>query len=113
MYTGINWFFFSGQLQHYRFGRILGTLDDNFPAFTPALAEFIFEKAKAETGDLRRQPLPSSIVFEDLEAFDYGDYYAELLEDAPVLHAAITGSMAKHFDFTQIMVGYFERFILW
>ena len=110
---GINWFFFSGQLQHYRFGRILRTLDESFPAFTPALAEFIFEKAKAETGELRRQPLPSSIVFEDLEAFNYGDYYTELVNDAPVLHAASTGSMAKHFDFTQIMVRYFERFIFW
>ena len=98
--------YFSGQLQHYRFGRILRTLDDSFPAFQPALAEYVFEKARAETEQLKRQPQPSNITFADLEVFDYGDYYAELTEDAPVLHAAITGSMARHFDFGQITVGF-------
>ena len=95
---------FSGHLKFYRFLRILRTLDKNFTSFQPALAEFVFDQAKKETAGLNSQPQPSNIKMEDLDNFSYCEYYSELKEDAPILHAAITGSMGTHFDFSECEV---------
>ena len=100
-------FNFSGQLKYYRFLRILRTLDENFPSFQPALVEFVFDKAKKETSSLKQQPQPSNITMTDLDNFSYCDYYGELMSDAPVLHAAVTGSMGTHFNYSEIEVGRF------
>ena len=107
--SSLNTPLFSGQLKKYRFLRMLHTLNEEFPTFQNSLKEFIFEKAKKETSELKHQPLPSTITREDVFSFDTSNYHNELMESAPILHAAVSGSMASNYNYGDIEVGALVR----
>ena len=93
-----------GQLYEYQYDRILGTLDQNFPAFKSAFVRRVFAESKAEAANLSKQPLPSNFSQDDIDNFNYNTYYKELGEEAPVLRAAVSGSMGTNFNFSEIEV---------
>ena len=64
----------------------------------------MFDEAKAEASKLGKQPLPSNFCQDDLDSFSYDLFHKELGEEAPVLRAAISGSMATNNTFTEIEV---------
>ena len=94
--------YFSGQLEHRRFSRILRTLDENYTSFKPALHEYVFSETQNETRHLVRQPGITTAEQGDIDRFNYDLYYEELKRDAPMLYNAIKGSMAIHFSYQQV-----------
>ena len=94
--------YFSGQLEHHRFSRILRTLDENYTGFKPALHEYVFNETQNETRHLVRQPGITTAEQGDIDRFAYDLYYEELKRDAPMLYNAIKGSMAIHYSYQQV-----------
>ena len=95
---------FSGQIEEYRFGRVLTTLDEQFSSFKYALAEYVYDQARREAKDLEHQPLPSTINQSDVLDFSYDNFYDELKQDAPILHAAVSGAMATNCSYSEVIL---------
>ena len=94
---------FSGQISEYRFGRVLTTLNEQFSSFKHALAEYVYDQARREAKDLEHQPLPSTINQSDVLNFSYNNFYEELKQDAPILHAAVSGAMATNCSYSEVI----------
>ena len=89
-------------MKFYRFKRVLRTLGDNFTSFKPAFQEVVFQWAQEESSKLQIQSLPSNIRLEDITDFEYEQLYAEIKEQAPILHAAVKGGMASHYSYDEV-----------